>query len=199
MYRVSHLVLSVSISLVLTLWPLIWLLWWSALATLLLDNSAVLPQHHLACATPGPSRRGASPTRTTRCATPLLRRRILHLFGLLSLLADDCLIELFAATGENFLHILASLCRSLKALVNVVLSGKLHSTVEIDLPRALQFTLIPNKVDSHIFCCMLFDLFEPTAKIFKCFVARDVVGQEDAMRTAIKNSSHRLERLLASL
>ena len=46
---------------------------------------------------------------------------------------------------------------------------------------------------------MLFDLFEPAAKIFKGFVASDIVGQEDAMGTAIENSSHRFERLLTSL
>ena len=166
----------------------------SALATLLLDNSAVLSQGHFATATPGTSRRGAAPTRpTTSCATPFGRRGILHLFGLLSLLEDDLLVEFFAAAGENFLHILASLGGSLEALVNVVLSGEFDGAVEVDLPGALQFAFVADQVDSYIFSRVLFDLFEPTAKIFKGFVARDVVCKEDAMRTAIKNSSHRLE------
>jgi len=86
---------------------------------------------------------------------------------------------------------------SLEALVNTVLSCELHCAVELDLTCALKLTLVADKVDSDVLSRVLLDLLQPTAKILKSLIARNVIGQENAVCTTVENPRHRFERLLA--
>ena len=83
--------------------------------------------------------------------------------------------------------------------MNAILSCKFYSTLELDLSRAFKFTFISNQVDANICVSMLLNFSEPILDIFKSFITRDIVGEEDAVGTSVENSCHWLERLLTGL
>ena len=74
--------------------------------------------------------------------------------------------------------------------MNAILSCKFYSTLELDLSRAFKFTFISNQVDANICISVLLNFSEPILDIFKSFITRDIVGEEDAVGTSVENSCH---------
>ena len=102
-------------------------------------------------------------------------------------------MELLAGARENLFDVLARLCAGLETLVDAILASELNSSVELDLTLALELALVSDEVDANVLGRMLPNLLQPRLKIFESLVTRDIISQEDAMRTAVKNPRHRLE------
>lgn len=85
-----------------------------------------------------------------------------------------------------------------ETLVDIVLPSELDCSVKVDLSGGLELALVANEVDSYIFSRVLLDLFQPASQVFESLIPRDVIGQEDAMSTTVKNPRHRFERFLTS-
>lgn len=115
------------------------------------------------------------------------------------LLLDRSLVKLLACAGKNLLHVLASACAGLEALVDAVDFGELNGAVELHFALGLEFALVADEVDSHVLRRVLFDLLEPAAQVVEGLVTCDVVGKENAVRTSVEDASHRFEGLLAGL
>ena len=165
----------------------------SALAAFLLNYTSVLSQGHVATARCS----GSAWPAGRAVALLILRRR--SFLSLLRLLAHDLLVQFLATARENLLHVLAGLSRGLEALVDVVLARELDSSVEIDFSGGLKLAFVADQVYPDVLGRVLLDLLQPASQVLERLVPRDVVSQEDAVGSAVKNPSHRLERLLTSL
>ena len=67
-----------------------------------------------------------------------------------------------------------------------------------DFTLILHFGLVTDEVNYNVFGSVLLDFLKPVSQRNKGLVARDVVCEEHAVRAPIKDSSYRLEGLLAS-
>ena len=116
-------------------------------------------------------------------------------FGLL--LLEGLLKQILAGAGEEVFDGEAGLGGSLEALVDAVGLGELDGAVEGDLALLLHLGLVADEVDAHVLAGVLLDFFEPLHEGDECLVARDVVGEEDAVRAAVENAGDGLEAFLA--
>ena len=70
-----------------------------------------------------------------------------------------------------------------------VLSSEFDSAIEVDFTSTFELTLVTNQVDTDILSGVLLDLLQPTSQVFECLVPGNIIGQEDAVGTSVKDPS----------
>ena len=73
---------------------------------------------------------------------------------------------------------------------------EVSGSLECDLSLILHLALVADQIYADVLTRMLADFVEPVGQVRKRLLSRDIVGEEDAMRTAVKDTRHRLEGLL---
>ena len=94
---------------------------------------------------------------------------------------------------------MARLSTRLEALMDVILAGELYSDVELYLALALHLSFVAYEVDADVLGRVLPDLLKPACEVLKGFRARNIVSEENTVRSSIEDPCDRLKGLLAGL
>ena len=108
-------------------------------------------------------------------------------------------VKLFSGAREDFLNILTCTCTSLETLVNALTLGKLDRSVEGDLSRVFELTLVSDQVNSHILGGVLLNFLQPAPQVVESLVTGDIVCQEHAVRATVEDPGDGFEGLLPCL
>ena len=83
--------------------------------------------------------------------------------------------------------------------MDTVALGKLDGPLELDFSLLLHLRLVTDKVYLDIFRRMLLYLLKPVNEVCKCLIPGDIISQEHAVGTSVKDSCHRSEGFLTGL